>query len=359
MKKGFTLVELICVIVLLGLVSLIAVPLILNAVNNKSGDIDEATKKIIYQATELYISNYNEDYTKNGRYCLKLSKLMELEYLPNDLKYAMSNEEISKDNFVKIYIDNKKYAYEISSECSSYIYQYTGELVQGAEYVDGQYTYRYMQEGTPSGWKNIEKEGWGVKLTDKESTDPVTTKLLSSINDKPIVSMSSMFENSQATSIDLTSFDTSNVINMSSMFSNSNATNIDLSNFNTAKVTNMASMFSYEGEYEWSVINRTIIGLTNIDTSNVTSMNNMFERNDIENLDLTSFDTSNVINMSHMFWYAFISQLDLTSFDISNVTDMTDMFNSTSVNTAYVKSQADADRFISDGGASFTFTVMQ
>ena len=80
---------------------------------------------------------------------------------------------------------------------------YDGELIQGAEYVNGQYTYRYMQEGNGSDWKNIENDGWGVILTDKESTDDVTTKLCTSINDKSIVSMSYMFSGSKANKIDL------------------------------------------------------------------------------------------------------------------------------------------------------------
>lgn len=115
MKKGFTLVELICVIVLLGLVSLIAVPLILNAVNNKSGDIDEATKKIIYQATDLYISNYNEDYINDGDYYLELSKLIELEYLPDDIKLPVSKTEYK---CVKININNKKPTYKLMNNCN-------------------------------------------------------------------------------------------------------------------------------------------------------------------------------------------------------------------------------------------------
>ena len=39
---------------------------------------------------------------------------------------------------------------------------FDGEMVQGAEYVNGQYTYRYMQEGDESEsdliWKNIEED---------------------------------------------------------------------------------------------------------------------------------------------------------------------------------------------------------
>ena len=86
---------------------------------------------------------------------------------------------------------------------------YEGELVQGAEYTNGEYTYRYMQEYTGNGWSNVVDDGWGVTLTDKSSTSSVTTNLCTTINDKPIVSMSNMFAGSQASSIN-TRFNISN-----------------------------------------------------------------------------------------------------------------------------------------------------
>ena len=105
---------------------------------------------------------------------------------------------------------------------------FDGELVQGAEYVNGQYTYRYMQEGGyENGWNNIDSEGWGVKLTNRYSTDDVTTPLCAYINDKPVVSMSYMFFNSQAENIDMSSFYTSNVKSMEYMFEYAKAKELD------------------------------------------------------------------------------------------------------------------------------------
>ncbi|UKI58302.1 MAG: DUF285 domain-containing protein [Clostridium sp.] len=118
-----------------------------------------------------------------------------------------------------------------------------GELKQGAEYVSGQYTYRYMQEGEGNSWVNITNDGWGVVLTNKNSTDPVTTKLCNSINGKPIVSMSSMFYFSKSSVIDMSSFDTRNVKNMRNMFWSTQAKSLDLSKFNTSNVVYMDSMF--------------------------------------------------------------------------------------------------------------------
>ena len=124
-----------------------------------------------------------------------------------------------------------------------YNVSYATELTQGMEYRNGQYTYRYMQEDEGGAWNNISDDGWGVTLTDKDSTAKVDTALCTSINGKPIVSMSSMFACSNATELDLSSFDTSNVTDMSYMFDSIYATELDLSGFDTSNVTNMSGMF--------------------------------------------------------------------------------------------------------------------
>ena len=131
---------------------------------------------------------------------------------------------------------------------NTYFCKTNDTLTQGTEFVKGQYTYRYKQEVQYSSglnWFNISNDGWGVQLTNRESTDPVTSKLCTYINNKPVVSMSHMFYYSKATSIDLSSFDTSNVTNMSEMFySNPNLKTIYASDkFNTNAVTSSTNMF--------------------------------------------------------------------------------------------------------------------
>ena len=199
---------------------------------------------------------------------------------------------------------------------------FDGELVQGAEYVNGQYTYRYMQEGTRYSnglaWSNITSDGWGVQLTNKTSTEPVTGQVCSYINDKPVVSMSYMFENSKATSIDVDTFDTSNVTNMFAMFLGSQATTLDLNSFDTSKVTSMLNMFNG--------CHSTIIDVSNFDTSNVTDMFGMFSDSETTIIDVSNFNTSNVTDMGYIFLNSKATTLDVSNFDTSNVTGMRGMF---------------------------------
>ena len=207
--------------------------------------------------------------------------------------------------------------------------KYDGDLTQGAEYVNGQYTYRYKQEGQSSsstlGWNNMSTDGCGVQLTDKTSTVPVTSELCTYINNKPVVSMSDMFYQSQATTLDLSNFNTSNVIDMSSMFWGSKSTTLNLSSFNTHNIINMEDMF-YESK-------ATTINLSNFDTSNVTNMRGMFAESQATTLDLTSFNTSKVIEMKGMFYGSRATTLNLSSFNTSHVEIMEVMFTRTQIET--------------------------
>ena len=218
---------------------------------------------------------------------------------------------------------------EKDTSTNTYFCTTTGTLTQGLQYVNGQYTYAYKQQGKYAssglGWSNMANNGWGVQLTDKTSTDAVTSKVCTYINNKPIASMSYMFGGSQATTIDVSSFDTSKVTNMNSMFWSSQATTLDVSSFDTLNVTNMDSMFS------WNKV--TALDLSSFDTSNVTTMDSMFTYSKVTTLDLSNFDTSKVTNMTSMFWNSQATALDVSSFDTSKVTNMTQMFSDSQTTT--------------------------
>ena len=232
---------------------------------------------------------------------------------------------------------------------NTYFCKTNDTLTQGLQYVNGQYTYAYKQRGNyaSSGiaWNNINNNGWGVQLTDKASTDAVTSKVCTYINNKPISSVSYMFSNSQATTLDLSNFDTSKVTDMSYMFYRSQTKLLNLSSFDTSKVTSMSGMFSdsqattIKGLEKFNTSNvtnmssmfynsqATALDVSGFNTSNITTMNGMFFSTAATTLDLSNFDTSKVINMGYMFFGAAATTLYLSNFDTSNVTTMNGMFN--------------------------------
>ena len=212
---------------------------------------------------------------------------------------------------------------------NTYFCKTNSTLTQGLNYNNGQYTYAYKQQGASAssglGWSNITNNGWGVQLTDKASTDAVTSKLCTYINDKPVTSMSYMFWDSQALRIDLSNFNTSNVYNMGGMFSSSQATTLDLSHFDTSNVTNMGGMFQHS--------QATTLDLSNFDTSNVTNMQCMLCDSQASTIDVSHFDTSNVTNMNSMFWNSKAITIGVSHFDTSKVTNMNVMFGNSQATT--------------------------
>ena len=225
---------------------------------------------------------------------------------------------------------------EEATSSNTYFCKTNDTLTQGLKYTNGQYTYAYMQykqyiqqNGGTAVWHNSTDIGWGVILTDSNSTENVTSKVCTYVNNLPIIASSYMFFKSKTQSIDLSNFNTSKITNMAGMFWFSEATTLDLSNFDTSKVTDMTSMFAASQV-------RTL-DLSNFDTSNVTLMYDMFHSNNIEKLDLSSFDTSKVTNMGSMFNGIKIATLDLSNFETSNVTNMKFMFSQAiNLKTIYV-----------------------
>ena len=246
-----------------------------------------------------------------------------------------------------------------NSSNNTYFCKTSDTLAQGLEYVNGQYTYGYMKEGHNSSsglaWSDISNDGWGVQLTDKASTDAITSKICSYINNKPLVSaagtfnkskatilnldglntsniinMNGMFSNTQITTLDVSKFNTSNVKDMGWMFSGSQAPTLDLSNFNTSNVTNMEGMF-YNSK-------ATVLNLSSFNTSKVTNMYAMFNKSPAKTLDLSNFNTSNVTNMSNMFGNTQATTLNVSSFNTSNVTNMEEMFYKSPATTLDVSS---------------------
>ncbi len=408
-KKGFTLVELLAVIAILAILVILALPNVINMFNQarKQTFVTEA-KKIYTEAGKKFVSSSisgkpvkvinSEDDSKLNMTGKKLQYCIILDNSGSVKSMKVSNgewiasldgnkqiEDLTTDDLTDGNLDGYNCSSNTPTIPEPLNCTFDGELKQGAEYINGQYTYRYKQENGHSGWQNMSTDGWSVTVTD-DSTEPVKSDVCTTINNVPIVSMSYMFAWSNALSIDLSNvntsrvtnmagmfkdskaktivglnnlntskvtdmswmfagssvteldisnFDTSNVIDMSALFYNSKLSIIDVSNLDTSNVTNMANMFSYS--------QATILGLEKLNTSNVKNMQGMFASAKEDKLDLKNFDTSNVTDMGGMFSYSQAITLDLSSFNTKNVTDMNSMFERSKIKTIYV-----SDKFITN-----------
>ena len=383
-KKGFTLVELLAVIAIIAILGTMGVAAVLKIYNNNINKTMVVQENNIAEASKTYLEDYCIDPIDNTYECpdsyknnesIKYVCLSDLQdnikdnyvnkttYKKSDCKGIITFTENKDGEYLnaKTYLycgyDKNKKEYEYMTDSSLDISKYSrcdiasgikgegettttttttkvvpavactynGTLKQGTEYVNGQYTYRYMQDGDfPSSgltWKNMSTKGWGVQLTDKKSTDPVTSEVCTTINGIPVTSASYAFRDSKAVSIDLSSFDNNQITDMNHMFSWSDVRSMDLNYLNTSKVTNMSGMFNG--------VSITKLDIQALDTRNVTDMSSMFNSAYIKDADFSKLNTSKVTNMDSMF-YKFRTNsdtLDVSNFDTSKVTDMSSTFS--------------------------------
>ena len=351
-KKGFTLVELLAVIAILAILVIIALPNVINMYTKaqKEAFLTE-TKKLYSEAEKKYISSSisgntntiinSEDDSKLDmtgeklKYCILLynnGKVKDLKvsngkWIAN-LDNSKTIEELTIDDLEEGNLDDYDCkGSQVMSPAPVYC-TFDGEMVQGAQYTDGQYTYYYKQKYDEywdvsvhlyqPGWVNISEDVWGVKFNDTSFSGKIDSKFCTYINNKPVVEVNKMFEGVNAETVNLNKFDFSLI--KKGLFTGATFSYLDFNGVDLSMMNNMDSLF-------YSVKAKEFRNFNKVNTSGVTSMKNMFAYSKINELDLRSFDTSKVTDMSGMFDQADIAKIDLTSFDTSNVTNMSHMFS--------------------------------
>lgn len=116
MNKGFTLAEIVGVIIILGLIALLAFPPMLNMIKNSENKIDEATKTLIYTASSQYTAKYINEFPKEAEntYCISISDLVREEFLSS----TIVNDKLTMDSKIKVTVSQDlKYDYILDNEC--------------------------------------------------------------------------------------------------------------------------------------------------------------------------------------------------------------------------------------------------
>ena len=131
-NKGFTLVELLAVIILLSIIALIAVPKVLEQKEKKEKEISLAKKKVLYSDAEKYLKENNEDdITPGQEFCISVETLINEGYI------SMDADDL-KNETVKVTVDNNSnLVSSLSNNCSGDIVigGYKEEILYGADPV--------------------------------------------------------------------------------------------------------------------------------------------------------------------------------------------------------------------------------
>lgn len=120
MKKGFTLAELIGVIVVLALISLITIPAISKILRQNKGSLCETQMNNILEAARSYgadnvFSLPSED---GNRLTITLGDLITGGYIEDDIENPATKEIIDVDSEIYITKTGKKWKYELSDDFS-------------------------------------------------------------------------------------------------------------------------------------------------------------------------------------------------------------------------------------------------
>lgn len=122
MNKGFTLIEMLGIIILLAVIALITVPVI-NSSLNKSRENLKVTqeKQFVKAAKDFFSQNLSclpdgsgtcSDASKNENSSkVLLSKLSELGYVDGEIKDPVTNKEYNESAGVTVTKENNKYTY--------------------------------------------------------------------------------------------------------------------------------------------------------------------------------------------------------------------------------------------------------
>lgn len=107
-EKGFTLIEIMVTVILLGVILTIAVPSMLSLMQDKAGELNKEEKKMLIEAARVYVNQHSEEFEcSTCTKCIKLEELGGLYAESAKSKYFNSR----KEDYISVSITSEKKEY--------------------------------------------------------------------------------------------------------------------------------------------------------------------------------------------------------------------------------------------------------
>ena len=108
-NKGFTLPEVLGVVILLSIITAVSVTQIINRINSSKGKISDAEQQLILSATQLYIDENKLLFKKieNNVYCIYVESVIQSGYLSSPIMDIDGNEIDYKTQVKAQYINGR------------------------------------------------------------------------------------------------------------------------------------------------------------------------------------------------------------------------------------------------------------
>lgn len=113
MKKGFTLIELLGVVLILAVLIILIFPSVINFIKKGNDTIDDATLKLIYNASNMYMKDMESDFSSDEvNHCITFQNLIDGGYI----KDSVIQDYLDTDKTIQAIYSNNKYEFSLVSE---------------------------------------------------------------------------------------------------------------------------------------------------------------------------------------------------------------------------------------------------
>ena len=182
-KKGFTLAELLGVIIIFGALILVVATPIVGQINKQKVKLDNASLKLIYSTTETFLDKNKNSYPlkNNAVYYITLKQLFDSKFIDEEFIKTYSSDVLSKNSIIKVTVDEDTYTYSLlpSNTYNSIgtIYDTISNGLNKFTYMDGEYFQDYVDKPIYYNgilWDIIGKNADGtIKLLSRDSITPI------------------------------------------------------------------------------------------------------------------------------------------------------------------------------------------